>query len=684
MVFLGVGLAGCKDDETIETPASKLEARAGDDQTVVVNTPVTLDGSASSDGNGKTFTYQWTILQKPSGSDAQLQQAATPSAAFTPDVAGTYLLELEISNASGEDTDEVSITASSPTQPTETVMIDDDINQNRVLVDIFSDPATPDYIVSAHVNVNARLEVEPGVVVAFEEDKGLSIRAGGSLKGIGTEERKIEFRGIRLDFGFWQGITFISENEDNELRYTQISGAGSSTMYGMEQPAALGMSNNVASFLKLSYSTIQLSKETGIMVADGARVEMDHNLITRNGGDPLILPVNQTHQLGEHNLLSDNEKGNHVVLKGNRIELAEAVSWRPLPDGAYYLLLETVDIISGLHILPGSRLHINPGQKIRVKSTGYLHAQGTAAKPIVFTGTEDSNIVGYDGAAWGGIEIGSASDMNILEHTHINNTASPEISDLHGAVTVLGSGSSILAFNHNELANHYGYSLYLEDGAVLNSFNNNNFHDNHYIPVSMPVNQLHQLHATSLIFTNNLYTVIRITGGTFEGGTNYVLPAFDGIIEYYIESDVTLQKGINLEPGTRLGFGSGAMLMVGERGYLSALGTEEKPIIFTKYTFSEDPYWGGILFNSTNNWNRLHNCHIWYAGEKDLPGFSGVKANVGIGAGGKASVQNSTIKLGKGWGIAAMIDYGSQVNEDIETANTFEYCYLGNVKLSGN
>ena len=84
-------------------------AKAGATQNVVVGTSVTLDGTASTDANGDSLTYKWSLLYKPTGSLASLASATSSKPTFTADTVGTFVVSL-IVNDGKADSAEVSST----------------------------------------------------------------------------------------------------------------------------------------------------------------------------------------------------------------------------------------------------------------------------------------------------------------------------------------------------------------------------------------------------------------------------------------------------------------------------------------------------------------------------------------------------------------------------------------------
>jgi K319L-like, PKD domain/PKD domain/Calx-beta domain len=82
-------------------------AAAGPDQRVSLGSVVTLDGSGSTDVDGDTLVYMWSLTSVPSGSTAALNDTSAVKPTFTADAPGTYVAQLIVSDgivASAPDT----------------------------------------------------------------------------------------------------------------------------------------------------------------------------------------------------------------------------------------------------------------------------------------------------------------------------------------------------------------------------------------------------------------------------------------------------------------------------------------------------------------------------------------------------------------------------------------------------
>ena len=76
-------------------------ANAGNDQNGYENDIFTLDGTGSSDANGDTLTYNWSVKSKPSGSTVSLgNNTDTPT--FSTDTAGTYIINLVVNDGTDD------------------------------------------------------------------------------------------------------------------------------------------------------------------------------------------------------------------------------------------------------------------------------------------------------------------------------------------------------------------------------------------------------------------------------------------------------------------------------------------------------------------------------------------------------------------------------------------------------
>jgi hypothetical protein len=108
-----VGLLACGGGDGDGTTNTAPVADAGADQSVTICSTAALNGSGSSDAEGDALTFNWSLVTAPAGSLAEISGASSANASFMPDVPGTYVASLTVSDgtASGA-ADTVTITAS--------------------------------------------------------------------------------------------------------------------------------------------------------------------------------------------------------------------------------------------------------------------------------------------------------------------------------------------------------------------------------------------------------------------------------------------------------------------------------------------------------------------------------------------------------------------------------------------
>jgi len=75
---------------------------SGPDQTVEVGTLVALDGSASTDADGDSLSFEWRVTERPEGSTATITDLTLPVASFVPDVGGTYRIRVTVNDGTDD------------------------------------------------------------------------------------------------------------------------------------------------------------------------------------------------------------------------------------------------------------------------------------------------------------------------------------------------------------------------------------------------------------------------------------------------------------------------------------------------------------------------------------------------------------------------------------------------------
>ena len=118
-LVVGDGYSFAEDEIVVTFENLVPEANAGPDRAVDIDAIVTLDGAGSSDANGDSLTYLWTLIGVPGGSQATLADADTASPSFIPNRTGIYTAELVVTDSVGasSEPDQVAVVATKPCDP---------------------------------------------------------------------------------------------------------------------------------------------------------------------------------------------------------------------------------------------------------------------------------------------------------------------------------------------------------------------------------------------------------------------------------------------------------------------------------------------------------------------------------------------------------------------------------------
>jgi hypothetical protein len=462
-----VALSACKKDDEIKPnpePLAKVTASAGADQTIKSGQVVNLNGSASKDSKGTALTYSWIFTKKPAGSTTTLINGIAVQASFTADVAGEYELELTVANIHGQAKDKVLITVTPP----DLVALSGEISTDRILENINPDPTKADYLVTDHILLKAKLTVKPGVIIEFENDKGLHVFPQGTLVAKGTQAERIVFTGKTKTAGFWKGILLESTNELNELDFAAVEFAGSSSFMELQADirANLALVGNThpASSIKVANTLFAFSGGYGMYVQGMSELNgFSTNVFSKNTGSALYVPARQVHQLDAASVFTGDNGFNGVETSGILNHSTE-VTWPDLADNGRYYVSSDISVQSGLKIAEGVTLEFMQGLVMRVENNGYLYANGSTTNKVTFTARTKA-----DNFYWRGIIFNTAHEQNKLVFSEVSYAGNKEL-DTYKANVFVGAGGNV-SIQQSILTNGLGWGIvaFTHQGALLNA-----------------------------------------------------------------------------------------------------------------------------------------------------------------------------------------------------------------------
>ncbi|WP_036385796.1 hypothetical protein [Muricauda sp. MAR_2010_75] len=660
LLLSALTIFSCQNDDG-EVIMNPLTANAGQDKQTTVDVSVALDGIASKDSEGDTFDYLWSVKTKPSGSTATLTDDDTATPDFEANTAGDYIVELEISKDNWTDKDEVKITVSEVATQ-QMVIISEDITEDRILNDIFPEDYTKiDYLITKPIKSTAKLTINPGVRVAFAENAALTITSSGTLisEGEVEDEKKVYLVGQNATPGYWAGILLQSDDEQNILKYTVINHAGAENdLYATK--AAVWMDD----FSKLSVESSVFDENEGlqIYVAPSAVINSfttNYFKGSLNVGHVIALPAHEVKKIQPGNQFWDGD----VAVTTTFLDSGEIITW-----GQYlYTLLEDLKIIDGttLELPQYASITVSQDKQIAAMNGGAIKALGTDGKWVEFKGVE--NVAGY----WKGIFIQhSDNNPSKFEHAVIQNAGSSPLAGSQPASIHLGP-YGVASIDHTNINEGAGDGIEAtSEGAQITSFVENQIRGQAGYPMAVSTKNVAVIDYYTH-FTNNGIPKVRVDGNyPIASDLETVWAGFNhSNMSYHIKGlskDLVVWSGLKLAEGVIIEMENDARIVVedanGREGYINALGSANKHIVF-KNTNEMAGSWYGFTFSNSNASNHFDYVEVLHGGKKVANSFS---ANIIIDNSpeGKLTISNSIIGFSGQHGISV---YNNQRSNLIDT-----------------
>ncbi len=469
--------------------------------------------------------------------------------------------------------------------------------------------------------VKADLIIKPGTKIIFKEGTRLRIYENGSISAVGTKEKPIVFTGKEKTKGYWEYIEIDSDSDKNELVNVIIEYGGGGSYEG-----ELHLTEN--STLKITDTLIQESKKSGFHFYNATINKFERVTSTNNEEYPgYIDGADIISTLDSASDFTGNGKDFIYIAADN--EITKDQTWNLL--NVPILIYNTFSIHANLTLSPGIKVVFEKDTNFRVYNDGSLNAVGTTEKPIIFTGKEKTK--GY----WEYIEIDSDSDKNELVNVIIEYGGGG--GNYEGELHLTENSTLKITDTLIQESKKSGFHFY---NATINKFERVTSTNNEEYPGYIDGADIISTLDSASDFTGNGKDFIYIAADN-EITKDQTWNLLSVPISIY--NTFSIHANLTLSPGCKIIFEKDTSFRVYDDGSLSAIGTEEKPIVFAGKEKIKS-YWSYIGIDSQAT---FEHCQI-------EDGEVGIK----LEAGSNTTIKNNLFKNGD-TGIYIYNDYTNNV-----------------------
>lgn len=508
------------------------------------------------------------------------------------------------------------------------------------------------YYISGNITINSYLGIDAGAQFEVAEDKELVIESGGVMHAVGTSSDKIGFTHYEESTGsgvHWKGISFRSNDAQNELTYTTISYAGNSNFTDfadfVDTKAAVAVTNDAK--LNITHTTVEESMGYGMYIRYGTLASFAQNDFTNNASAGVGLPAGQVAALDNATTFTNNNVA--VEIYGSTLDATTDATWVQLNGSSRYYVSGDVSLKSYLAIDAGAKFDFAEDIALIVESTGVLHAVGTASNMIEFTSKKASS-----GIFWKGISFASADARNELTYAKVTYAGNSKFTAFANFVDkktniAMMSGAK-LTLQNSEVTNGNGYGVYVRYGSFT-TFASNTFADNTFADVGLQANQAKSIDGATTFSNNGNYPVEVYNGDNDLSEVSTWTKLSSGA--YHILNDLYVENGLTLDPGVKVELDEDVKIIVENSGYFVVNGNASNHIVLTTSNEAGQIRWGGVSIKTGDARNSFDYAEVNYAGgtTQSLSNFETPKTAIGGDNNGNVSITNSTISNSEGYGV---------------------------------
>jgi hypothetical protein len=514
-----------------------------------------------------------------------------------------------------------------------------------------------------------QLTLEPGVIIVFSEDVGLTFTGDQALVAAGTAEEPILLTGALQAPGYWKGVRFDgAQSPDTLLEYVTIE-FGGSTKADPDAAALKVTGNSRLLHASIRNSTLQQSAGWGLWLDGSAVVEgFPNNKLAGNTLGPASVDSQAAGALDDSSLYSGGLGGIQVRANG----LDHPDTWRV--TSVPYYLDSSLHVSSELTIAAGATLIMKADTGITVSGdAAALIAMGTEEQPILFTCEKKQR------GSWNGIRFdGSMNAKNELRYVTIEYGGSTASDRDNANVKLVADSHGVqLKMTHSRLIKSEGFGLFLAGSAAVPDFFGNVLTQNTLGPALVGSAAAHLLSASSTYIDNDVDAVSVDSRYSSPDVTWHAIG-----VPFVLRSFLQIQGVLTLEPGVTIALTDPAasITVSGPENALHAVGTAEKPIVITGAAKTPGS-WGSINFDNTEleATNVLDYVTVEYGGGAGAQGLHGAIVARADSRGSKFAMTHSTVQHSAEYGVwlGGSADVGDL--EAAELGNTFADNASGNV-----